>query len=275
MEPNPTLTNEKELHMSTFFLKLLAILSMTIDHFAAIIGQYGLTILFPSASKAVTSWAIQIMRAIGRLAFPLFAFQIAEGARKTRSMPRYIGRLALFAVISEPFFYFAFSVMPPSISGLLTNLSRLNLTNVFFTLSIGAIAIYGYQWIEKKAPERKLLLFLPFFLLCLFAAGCIGSDYSYNGVLLIVALYLAKSRKQQAAVILLWSLYLYILMQGIGNWNQVWTGPILNCLCAASVGLLIQRYNGKRGKSAKWFFYLYYPAHLLLLTILDALIKNA
>ena len=261
--------------MSTFSLKLLAILAMTVDHFAAIVGQYGLLILFPSASRTVTSWAIQIMRAIGRIAFPLFAFQIAEGARKTRSMPRYIGRLELFAVISEPFFYFAFSVMPPSIAGLLSDLSRLNLTNVFFTLALGAIAIYGYQYMEKKAPKRKLLLFLPFFLLCLFVAAYIGSDYSYNGVLLIVALYLAKSRKQQAAAILLWSVYLYILMQGIGNWSQVWTGPILNCLCAASTGLLIQRYNGKRGKPSKWFFYLYYPAHLLILTILDSFIKNA
>lgn len=261
--------------MSTFSLKVLAILAMTIDHTASIIGQYGLGLLFPEFSMTMTSWIVSIMHIFGRMAFPIFAFLIAEGAGKTRSMPKYIGRLVLLAVISEPFFYFAFSAMPPSIGGLLTELSRHNLGNVFFTLALGAAAIYGYQLLEQKKPEKTLLYFLPICLLCLFLAGYIGSDYGFAGVFLIVALYLAKNRKHQAVVILIWSLYLYILTQGMGNWNQVWTGPILNCLCAASTGLLIQRYNGKRGKPMKWFFYIYYPAHLLVLTCVESLIKNA
>ena len=83
--------------MTSFRLKIIAIISMTLDHAAKIIGQAGLLAIFPNA-VSVTYDIIKIMEGLGRLAFPLFAFMIAEGCRKTHSMPRYIGRLSLFAL---------------------------------------------------------------------------------------------------------------------------------------------------------------------------------
>lgn len=92
--------------MTSFALKLVAIIAMTLDHVASFIGQHGLMNLF-SLDTHTSYVLMQWLHGIGRMAFPLFVFLLVEGTRKTRSMPRYIGRLALFALISEPFFYFA------------------------------------------------------------------------------------------------------------------------------------------------------------------------
>ena len=98
--------------MSSFALKITAIVLMTLDHFATIVGQLGIIALIPGAGLD-SAWALNLsygillaLNGLGRAAFPLFAFMLAEGCARTRSMPRYIGRLALFALISEPVFYF-------------------------------------------------------------------------------------------------------------------------------------------------------------------------
>lgn len=259
--------------MTSFCLKIIAIITMTIDHLARIIGQTGLMTLFPEMSLSTSYLIIKMMQGIGRMAYPLFAFMIAEGTQKTHSMTKYIGRLALFAVISEPFFYYAFNMQNASVAGFLENLAHLNLTNVFFTLMLGAIAIYTYQLLKRKQSKKYLLLFIPILLTVLFIGGFIGCDYGIAGIILIVALYLAKSKPQKAIVIAAWSVGLYIISQGVGNWLQVWTYPIMNCVCAAMSCLLIWFYNGKRGMPLKWSFYIYYPAHLFTIACLSNLLK--
>lgn len=146
--------------MTSYFIKITAVIAMTIDHVAAIIGQMGLLSIFPSLSLQTSYYIINLMRAIGRIAFPLYAFMIAEGARKTCSMPKYIGRLILFAFISEPVFYYALSLEAPTFSGFFENLLGLNLGNVFFTLTLAAITIYIYQLLEHK--QSKYLWFVLF-----------------------------------------------------------------------------------------------------------------
>ena len=259
--------------MTSFRLKVIAIIAMTLDHAAKIIGQAGLLTIFPNASVSVTYDMIHIMQGLGRLAFPLFAFMIAEGCRKTHSMPRYIGRLSLFALISEPFYYFAFRMNMPNfgLDNFLNLIIHLNLTNVFFTLALGAAAIYIYQLLERKNSKKLLLLFIPAFLVILYLAGRTHCDYGIAGVLLIVALYFARTKKMRAVVIAIWAVGLYILYQAdFGfNWSQVWTWPIVNCVCASLAGALIWFYNGERGRPMKWCFYIYYPAHLLLLSLIS------
>lgn len=100
--------------LTSFQLKIIAILAMTIDHAANIIGQVS---LFSNMPTSISYIIITLMNSIGRMAFPLFAFMIAEGARKTHGLTQYIGRLALFAVLSEPFFYFSHWRNSPAISG--------------------------------------------------------------------------------------------------------------------------------------------------------------
>ena len=255
--------------MTSFGLKIIAIIAMTIDHAARIIGQVGLMELFPDMPLSTSYSIIKIMEGFGRMAYPLFAFMIAEGAAKTRSMPKYIGRLALFAMISEPFFYYAFNMRSANAAEFLEGLLHINLTNVFFTLMLGAAAIYAYQLLERKQSKKAQFIFIPICLMIIFIGGYIGCDYGIAGIILIVALFFAKTKPQKAIVILVWSVGLYILGQGFGNWSQVWTYPILNCICAAASVILIWLYNGKRGKPLKWSFYIYYPAHLFVIACLS------
>ena len=253
--------------MSSFILKMIAVISMTIDHFNKIIGQFGLQCLFPALTTDTSYLLCQMMDRIGRLAFPIFAFLIAEGARKTRSMPRYIVRLTLLAVISEPVFFFAFNWrMNPGWTDWMHNLSRLNWNNVFVTHLLGTSAIYACQMIEKKYAKLRCWGAVPGLLLSMFAAGYVGSDYGAMGVLLIVALYLVRKNAHKVAVIVLWSLGMYMYQLSVFN-------LMLSTFSAASA-ILICGYNGKRGIPVKWAFYFYYPVHLMILLLCNKLIYS-
>lgn len=257
--------------MTSFSLKLFAVIAMTLDHIAKIIGQAGLMSFFPSLSMATSSDIMHLMDGIGRIAFPLYAFMIAEGAAKTRSMPRYIGRLMLFALISEPVFYFAFHRVELTWGGFLDNLSRWNLNNVFITLTLGAVAVFVSQLLDISTCKRRWLVVVPVWGLLAFVGQYVGCDYGAAGILLIAALYLAKTKQHTISVILIWSLWLYIVSYGV----YVSSYNVMQGICAALSGVLIWFYNGKRGRSVKWSFYIYYPAHLLVLILLGRLSSAA
>lgn len=261
--------------MTTFTIKLIAVIAMTLDHSYMIIGQGGLLALFPELSLQASAMIIGPLANVSRIAFPLFAFMIAEGAARTRSMPKYIGRLALFAVLSEPVFYFALSRMEPSWEGLVNNLARFRFTNVLFTLMLGAFLIFAYQKMETWMVRRRWLLFGPVFALGLFLAEFAHCNYGAAGVLLIVALYLLKTKRQKILAIGLWSVGLYIVGQAgwLLNWNQVSWDSVMNCIFAALAGVPVWYYNGRRGRPWKWSFYVYYPAHLLALHCVSNLIR--
>lgn len=121
-------TREKPL--TGFHLKWIALLAMVIDH----IG-----VVFPSP---------EFLRAAGRLAFPIYAFLIAEGCRRTRSRKRYLLGLGAFALISEVPFDLAFGVILPDTS--LPHISFLRHTNVFFTLFFAAAAIHIYETLRRQ-----------------------------------------------------------------------------------------------------------------------------
>ena len=267
--------------MTSFAIKIIAIIAMTLDHFASIIGQVGLMKIIPGASFESVGWMIitanilDSMNIIGRIAFPLFAFFIVEGTRKTRSLPRYICRLLTFALISEPFYYFGFK-RDASWQGLLKSLSRLNFTNVFFTLALGALAIYIFGLVEKRFPKRKWFINIPVLLVIMFIARRINCDYFYFGVLLIAGLYFAKEKKYQTIVIVVWSFLIYIFYQasfGV-SWYSVSLNSVFNMISASLSSVFIWLYNGERGPKFKWGFYIYYPAHIALLTFLNFLISS-
>ena len=269
--------------MSAFWVKMIAIVAMLLDHTAKIIRQdvlvplfFGCSIRDASAEMLhFTFDKLGWMEVVGRIAFPLFAFQIAVGAEKTRSMPRYLGRLLLFALISEPLYYMAFSIQEPSVQGFWNSLRDLNFTNVFFTLFLGALAIYAYQLLQKRFPRRTWIPFLPVFLLVLIAAGFVNCDYGMAGVLLIVCLYLAKTKQSKMLVIALWSVWLYLLDPAFNGRSFIWKwGNMGYALGAAAACVPVLLYNGRRGKSWKWFFYIFYPAHLAVLLLIRFLILS-
>lgn len=172
-----------------------------------------------------------MFRYIGRIAFPIFAFLLVEGYFHTRDVRRYMFRLGLFAVISEIPYDLAFR----------ETVLEFEHQNVFFTLFIGVAMMYALekslQW-QAKAAEV---------LLAMWAASLLCSDYRYKGILLIAVYYFLRGRKREEFVL------------GAG-WNFLWNWEIQGYGALASVPIAM--YSGQRGRSMKYFFYLFYPLHL-------------
>ena len=214
--------------LSSFQLSVIAAASMTVDHIAAVfVGD-------PELYFA--------MRAVGRLAFMIFAFIISQSVRKSSSIKRFCIRLLIFAFISEPVFDLAFY-------------GRLNFglhQNIFFTLLTGVICCAAMKKGKVIAAVTVAIAVITAELLCF--------DYGGAGVLLIVAFHLLG--KKYAA-----------LIGAVISLSFVANGDALFELFMIAAAPLINLYNGSRGgmsapKFRKWFFYLYYPAHLLIIYIL-------
>lgn len=211
-------------------LKWIAVLTMVIDHVGAI--------LFPDQI-----W----MRVIGRVAFPIYAYCLAEGFRYTSDYRRYLGRLALFAILSEIPFDLAFYGVPFSFAH----------QNVFFTLTLGLILL----WVLERFREQLLLCAGAFVVLC-FLAQALHMDYGAGGLLMVFAFYLAQ---QGTSPWIGWGIFVFINLFGYAGGVQ-WAA----ILALLPIGL----YSGKAGKKKQRFFYWIYPLHLLLLWIIEKYIRS-
>lgn len=248
--------------ISSAVLKNIAVVTMLIDHIGAVIvirlmiqkGLYGAMV----DQEAYIAWVGQnrgmygtymAMRIIGRFAFPIYCFLLAEGFQKTRNVKRYLGRMLLFALISEVPFDLAFS-------GRLWNMQY---QNVFFTLFIGLMVIAGLRLVDQRlaGPEtwRKLAgvgLYAVIIVAGSALALALKTDYSFKGILAITVLYLFRSHRKAQ----IWAgVIIFLLMDGME-------------MIAALSFLLIWFYNGARGRQNKYFFYFFYPAHLLVLWLI-------
>lgn len=259
--------------MTAFTLKRIALITMIIDHIDKIL-QIRSSSLYQYSSVAGQIYNIIVLT--GRVAFPIYAFLIAEGCRKTRSMPKYIFRLFLFMIISEIFYIAAFynnnthglELLKYAFDHVLT----LKFRNIFTTLMFGVIAIYAYQIISSLNINKILrtATTATIVLLIMYTAEYFRASYGFLGIALIFLLYLFNSRKMQAMVIVLWSVGFYLIW---ASYNGVrflflenfiyWQWAVFACFAAVAVIL----YNGNRGKSMKWLFYIAYPLHLILLII--------
>lgn len=219
--------------MSSFVLKLIAIITMTIDHIGAI--------FIPNSS-----WLYLVSRSIGRLAFPIFAFLIVEGFFHTREVKKYMLRLGIFAIISEVPFDLAFY----------NSYLHMGHQNIFFTLFLGLLAIYLINTVEKKYQGKMLFVNLAnagITIAISLIAALLQTDYKFMGILLIVAFYLFRGSKTLLVVSM-------ILL----------SSSIIQMLSVLSI-IPIAFYNGKKGKNIKYFFYVFYPAHLLVLYFIKLL----
>ena len=201
-------------------LKLLAMLTMTLDH----IGVQ----MFPGAL-----W----LRIVGRLAFPIYAYMIAEGCAHTRNRRKYLLQMAGLALLCQLVYFFAMG-------------SLFQCILVTFTLSI--LLIYACDTGSRPLTALALLgmAFVTVALPRLLPGTDFAIDYGFFGVLVPVAAYLGKTHREKllftasALVALAWS------VGGI-QWYSL----------AALLPLAL--YGGQRGKRRmKWLFYLYYPLHL-------------
>lgn len=215
-------------------LKLIALAAMTCDH----IGVQ----LLPQ---------ITLLRIIGRLALPIFAYMIAQGCHYTRSKSKYLLTIAAVALVCQLVYFFAMGSLYQCIL-------------VTFSLSIGLIFALDAA---RKQPSVKncamaVLVFLSVWFICdmlpLLLPG-FYVDYGFWGVLLPVLIWLGKGKWQS---LLLCGAGLVLL--SIGNSMQWY------CLLTLP---LLALYNGTRGKAKlKYLFYIYYPAHLALLYLISLVI---
>jgi hypothetical protein len=223
--------------MSVFVLKVLAILAMLTDHIAAV--------FFTDEPKLYL-----VMRGFGRIAFPIFCFLIVEGYFHTRNVKKYMARLAVFAIISEIPFDLCFY----------HKLFYWQHQNVFFTLLLGLVAIYALEEVKKHFSEsylKMLLLQFAVIILAMTAAWLLCTDYSMLGILIIMAFYINRGNKIQTTISLM------IVTFCLGNEIQ-----LLSLLALVPIFL----YNGKKGPSMRYVFYVFYPAHLLILYAISTLI---
>ncbi len=162
--------------LNNFTLKMIAIITMLIDH----IGY----IFFPQTMA---------FRAIGRIAFPIFCFLIVEGFHHTRNHTNYLIRLCIFALISEIPFDLAFF-------GTLFDWGH---QNVFITLALGLAAIFCLEEMNTKR-----IYGIPFVLL-LVTSYLIQCDYGIGGVLLICIFYLTRETPWIRLILTTLTLYLF------------------------------------------------------------------
>ena len=208
-------------------LKIIAVLSMVTDHCAYYLLDE-------------SSVAYEVMRCFGRIAFPMFAFLVAEGFAHTRNRMRYFLSLLLFAVISEVPWH------------LLNGADGTH--NVMFTLAFGVAALAAFE----RLREHRVLCCCSILLTAWLAAWS-GTDYEWRGVLMITVFYLLGMVKNTTVTLrrMLQLLFAFPMMMHYG---------IIGALLACATIFL---YDGTRGfihgNVAKYGFYAFYPAHLILI----------
>ena len=203
-------------------LKIIALVSMTMDHIAYYLMEHG-------------SLMYDLMRTMGRMAFPIFAFLLVEGYVHTRSTGKYALNLLAFALISEIPWWL---------------LNHDNTHNVFFTLLLGLIAMEGMC----KIGDKPLIWCIIIALICGNAIW-LHVDYEYSGILLICAFHIFQPDKVTKCLLATLFMYQYGV---IGLWLGL---AVILC------------YNGQRGfikgQYAKYICYAFYPLHLSFLFLLN------
>ncbi len=208
-------------------LKWIAIITMTLDHVGAI--------LYPN---------FELLRWIGRLAFPLFAYLLILGMESTRNIRNYFFRLFIFALFSQIPFFLAIDFAP------------FDLLNIFFSLSFGVLFI---TFFKKGSP----LAFVP-----LLASFILPFDYGIYGLAMIGCMYILTKNTKFGVVSLLLLNVLFLVPFN----SQLFSLAALPLIVFHKDGILnITKVFNRDYRFPPWrkyLFYVYYPLHLALLYII-------
>ena len=221
------LTKSKTLGLSGNQLKIIALIAMTVDHIGLL--------LLPN---------VVILRLIGRLAMPIFAWMIAEGCRYTKNRGKYLGTLLGFGLLCQVVYLVCMQSLTQCI---------------LMTFSLSVLLIIVLDYAQKKQSFLSLCLmggvFAAVCYICVFLPGDLpGTDFSVDygiyGVLLPVMIYIA-STKEQKLLAAAGGLVMLAIRYGLWQWFALLALP------------LIALYNGQRGKrKLKYLFYVYCALHL-------------
>ena len=212
-------------------LKIIGIITMTIDH----IGAY----LLPH---------IRLLRIIGRLAFPIFAYMIAEGCTYTKNRKRYLGTLLAIAALYQVVYF--------AMTGSLY-------MGIFVTFSLSVTFIYAMDYAKRTKTHKGMATLLLSVATLLFITEYMprlvkgfSVDYGFAGAIVPAMVYAAKGKRDKI-FLLFAALVLLSGVQGGVQWYSLITVPLLAA------------YNQKRGKiKMKSFFYIYYPVHMAVIYLI-------
>lgn len=237
--------NNKIEILSGNILKLIACFSMAIDHIGCI--------LYPN---------LLILRIIGRIAFPIFAFMIAEGCYYTKNRLKHFLIIFIMAVLMQVVFYFAMNSLSLSI---------------FAIFSFSIILIYLFDSAKNNLQDGKnilgslfILLFVGLTISLYFLnkkTNIMIDNYGFYGVIVPVVLYILRMYTKRNIWISI-AAFALMLIAHVFIANE-----LINLYELIGIGLLCL-YNGKRGKyNMKYFFYVFYPVHIVVIYGIYLLMK--
>lgn len=262
--------------LTGYHLKLIALITMLIDHIAAVViwriyeASFGITasmqlsnaigdkiVVWVAGNQDIVYTIYELMRYVGRMAFPIYCFLLVEGFIHTRSVVKYALRLFAFAFISEIPFDLA-------IAG---QLWSMDYSNVFFTLVLGLLSVWVisyivkfYEFWQEKQWEPILGTIITgaaglvvVVLFGGFAEMVLHTDYGFAGIVAILILYLFRKQRELGFVICV--LALSVLSSSTEILALLMLYPLMI-------------YDGTRGKQMKYVYYAFYPVHLLVLALI-------
>lgn len=241
--------NKFKLKITSFWLHIIAMVAMICDH---LWGS------FISGNDWLTC--------VGRISFPIFAFMIVEGYFKTKNFKKYLYRILIFAIISE----IPFNLMVGS------RIFYPVHQNVLWTFLISLILIHINEKIKLKKNILLQILTIVFTLLFGNIIGLITMvDYYHAGILTVLVFYFFRQKRWWCYLlqfICLWYINVEVLGGLIYELNLFGLDINIHQQGFALFSLIfIWMYNGKQGwynEKIKYFYYLFYPVHILLLGIL-------
>ena len=233
--------------LTSNMLRTIAVLLMLSDHIWATAMSFG-------------DW----MTYIGRMAFPIFAFQIAEGFVHTKNFKKYALRLLGFAIVTEIPFNFFYS----------SRFFNPYHQNVLFTLLLGLLAIKVIDGIKKDRSGKNIALSVLYLLLILSASVIGFVDYGHLGMLTVVMFYLMRDFPfawlgQLVGMILLNITFFEGLVFPVEILGKTFEIPSQGFAVFALIPIWL--YGGRKGKSSKalqYGFYAFYPVHMLVLYLI-------
>ncbi len=223
--------------MTIFIIKIIACVTMVLDHI-----KYAI----PETEGILTNY-------FGRLAFPLYAFLLTEGYVHTKDLKKYYYRMIIFAIISQiPFMLFR------------TLVGEWKMLNIMFTLLLGLIAITVYD------KEKRKYISIPIIILLIWMGKILKVDYGWYGVTTVILLYLLKNNKSfiPFSYLLLLIVYYYSRIKSFNFGTEI----ILYILFSWSSTFIMMIYNGKEGKKLKYFYYIFYPLHMIIIYLISLVI---
>lgn len=241
---------EKINKLSANALKIIALVTMTVDHAGLLLMHNYMP-----------------FRILGRLAFPIFAYMIAEGCRYTKNKRNYFLRIFLLGLLCQAVYYIT---------------ERSVYQGILMTFSVSILLSYAVLWAEKRIREsREAAGHINKIMLCLLPVGLIlltavisgelrllpggwyvSFDYGFYGILLPVLIVLGRDKKQR---LLLAAAGMTLTAFSLGDIQWYSLVALIPLAC----------YNGQRGKwNMKYLFYIYYPLHMAVIYGLSMLIKQ-